>query len=87
MSRYPETYAYLPYGPFDSYAAFLTKLELGRRDCNTLSFAVYDLSLVLDHENEEDVEAEGGRGLDPRRLAGIVGVKESNFANRMSEIG
>ncbi|GAA5969962.1 hypothetical protein JCM3765_002324 [Sporobolomyces pararoseus] len=95
LSAHRETYAYLPYGPFETYSGFLTKLELSRRDRNSLTFAVYDLSLDLSPHDEarrseiqqEDPTLEGGRGLREERLAGIVGVKESNFANRMTEIG
>ncbi|GAA5985406.1 hypothetical protein JCM5350_007755 [Sporobolomyces pararoseus] len=97
LSAHRETYVYLPYGPFETYSAFLTKLELSRRDRNSLTFAVYDLSIDLPPPSRndtrqadttrEDPTLEGGKGLREERLAGIVGVKESNFANRMTEIG
>ncbi|GAA5915325.1 GNAT family N-acetyltransferase [Sporobolomyces salmoneus] len=91
FSAHQETYQYLPYGPFPTYAAFLTKLEQNRRDENCLSFAVYDLSLEFSDDDDEhvkeDFELEGGKGLREERLAGIVGVKESNEKNRMTEIG
>ncbi|GAA5945173.1 GNAT family N-acetyltransferase [Sporobolomyces koalae] len=96
FSRYPESYVYLPYGPFETLAEFLTKLELARRDSNTLLFAVYDLSLDLPHKFDrsetEDFstdreESEGGQGLRSERLAGIVGLKESQVHNRMTEVG
>lgn len=63
----------------------MTKLELARRDENTLSFAVYDLSIEFDER--EQFEVQGGKGLREERLAGIVGVKESQPKNRMTEIG
>ncbi|GAA6061920.1 hypothetical protein JCM10212_000545 [Sporobolomyces blumeae] len=106
FSAHPESYAYLPYGPFDSFAAFLTKLELARRDPATLLYAVFDQSLILESERQgdedDDVETrirheetngrrgEDGtteRGEEVERLAGIVGFKESQSRNRMSEIG
>ncbi|GAA6023868.1 hypothetical protein JCM11491_003298 [Sporobolomyces phaffii] len=90
LSAHPDSYAYLPYGPFATYSAFLTKLERVRADPNALSFAVYDLALDVTGvpgDDEEDFDLEGGRGLREERLAGIVGVKESRSENRMTEIG
>lgn len=66
----------------------MTKLELARRDPNTLLFAIYDLSIDFDRDaREEESVMEAGKGLREERLAGIVGVKESQEKNRMTEIG
>ncbi|GJN91834.1 hypothetical protein Rhopal_004857-T1 [Rhodotorula paludigena] len=82
FSKHPEGFYYLPYGPFPTYAAFLTFLETVRRDAGTLLFAVYDLALQFDDEKEGDEQL-----LREERIAGIVGVLKSMPLNRMSEIG
>ncbi|GAA5862863.1 hypothetical protein JCM1840_002304 [Sporobolomyces johnsonii] len=87
FSAGPEGFRWLPYGPFPTYAAFLTLLEFARRDSGTLLFAVYDLALEFDDGVEEDFEAEAAMGLREERIAGIVGVSKSVPANRMTEIG
>jgi len=57
----------------------LTKLELARKDSNTLLFVIYDLGLEFDDGDESESRVE--------RIAGIVGVKESRRGDRMIEIG
>ncbi|GAA5965674.1 hypothetical protein JCM21900_001683 [Sporobolomyces salmonicolor] len=87
FSAGPDGFRWLPYGPFPTYAAFLTLLEFARRDSGTLLFAVYDLALEFDDGVEEDFEVEAAVGLREERIAGIVGVLKSVPANRMTEIG
>ncbi|GAA6061917.1 hypothetical protein JCM10212_000542 [Sporobolomyces blumeae] len=95
-SRFPESFRWLPYGPFETYASFLTFIEASiRRDPQVLLFTVYDLSLEFDHddddddddERKEDFDAEGGQGLRKERIAGLVGVLKSVPQNRSIEIG
>ncbi|GAA5853314.1 hypothetical protein JCM5353_006268, partial [Sporobolomyces roseus] len=74
-----QDYKYLPYGPFSTLDEFLTKLELARRDSNTLLFTVFDLALEFEDGDEGESRVE--------RIAGIVGVKESRKKDRMTEIG
>ena len=57
----------------------MTKLELARKDSNTLLFVIYDLGLEFDDGDESESRVE--------RIAGIVGVKESRTGDRMTEIG
>lgn len=57
----------------------MTKLELARRDSNTLLFTVFDLALEFEDGDEGESRVE--------RIAGIVGVKESRKKDRMTEIG
>ncbi|GAA5915334.1 GNAT family N-acetyltransferase [Sporobolomyces salmoneus] len=90
FSPFPDSFKWLPYGPFPTYPEFLTFWEsVVRRDPGTLLFVVYDLSLRFDNEDgeEEDFEKEGGAGMRKERIAGIVGVLKSNEQNRSSEIG
>ncbi|GAA5969967.1 hypothetical protein JCM3765_002327 [Sporobolomyces pararoseus] len=88
FAPFPESYRWLPYGPFESFESFLTFLESVRRDPGTLLFVVYDLSLKFDDgEEEEDFESEGGKGMRKERIAGIVGILKSVPANRSTEIG
>ncbi|BGP13027.1 hypothetical protein JCM10213_008018 [Rhodosporidiobolus nylandii] len=84
FSSHPDGFLFLPYGPFPSYAAFLTHLEKLRRDSATLLFVVYDLALDL--ENGDDDLRDGGK-LRAERIAGIVGVLKSREHDRMTEIG
>ncbi|GAA5942241.1 GNAT family N-acetyltransferase [Sporobolomyces koalae] len=85
---FPESYKWLPYGPFRNFYQYLTFLETIRRDPYSLLFVVYDLSLKFhDEDPREDYEAEGGSGLRPERIAGIVGALKSVPKNRSSEIG
>lgn len=84
---FPESYKYLPYGPFLTLPSFLTFLEELRRDEGVLLFVVYDMSLEFSDGAPEDLETEGGVGLREERIAGIVGVLKSVPKNRSTEIG
>ncbi|GAA5845000.1 hypothetical protein JCM3766R1_004844 [Sporobolomyces carnicolor] len=88
----PDSFKWLPYGPFATVDELLTLFETKvRLDPGTLLFTVYDLSLRFDRdpeeEEEEDFEQEGGRGMRLERIAGIVGVLKGVPANRSIEIG
>ncbi|GAA5890831.1 hypothetical protein JCM6882_008829 [Rhodosporidiobolus microsporus] len=83
-SQHPSGFLYLPYGPFPTYAAFLTLLEKLRRDEGTLLFAVFDLALDFE---DGDADLGEGRELRRERIAGIVGVLKSRDWDRMTEIG
>ncbi|GAA5839639.1 hypothetical protein JCM11251_003565 [Rhodosporidiobolus azoricus] len=84
FSAHPSGFLYLPYGPFPTYASFLTLLETLRRDEGTLLFSVFDLSLDLENGDED---MQDGATLRRERIAGIVGVLKSRPHDRMTEIG
>ncbi|GAA6010384.1 hypothetical protein JCM10207_005202 [Rhodosporidiobolus poonsookiae] len=84
FSAHPSGFLYLPYGPFPTYAAFLTMLENARRDPGTLLCVVYDLALDLGNSDEDLRE---GQTLREERIAGIVGVLKGMPVNRSAEIG
>ncbi|BGP36903.1 hypothetical protein JCM10449v2_000805 [Rhodotorula kratochvilovae] len=83
FSDHPKGFYYLPYGPFPTYASYLTNLEERRREPGTLLFVVFDQGLEFDDDEKED-EAEQ---LREERIAGVVGVLKSAPVSRMTEIG
>ncbi|GAA5853391.1 hypothetical protein JCM8547_002437 [Rhodosporidiobolus lusitaniae] len=84
FDKFSDGYRFLPYGPFPTYASFLTWLESVRRTEQTLLFVVYDIALDLDN-NDEDLQP--GQPLREERIAGLVGVLNSRAHDRMTELG
>lgn len=71
--RTPENasvYRFLPYGPYDSFDAFLTFLEERRRDPCAVMFVAFDQAM-------EFGETKGTDPFDSKRIAGLVGLLNS----------